>query len=137
MRWVGRNTLRTRLCFRCFPACECHPQGSLSALCDQVTGQCSCRREVDGQRCSRCLPGFFGFPHCRPCPCNGHAELCDPRTGECLNCRGFTTGSHCERSVHGQRCKAPPDTAGVQHARAAGGLQLINDLSRKHVPKPG
>ncbi|NXS91471.1 LAMB4 protein, partial [Jacana jacana] len=78
-------------------ACECHPQGSLSTLCDQVTGQCSCRRDVDGQRCSRCLAGYFGFPHCRPCPCNGYAELCDPVTGVCLGCRGFTTGSHCER----------------------------------------
>ncbi|XP_009863212.1 PREDICTED: laminin subunit beta-4 [Apaloderma vittatum] len=89
------------LCSSCFPACECHPQGSLSTLCDQVTGQCSCRREVDGQRCSRCLPGYFGFPHCRPCPCNGYAELCDPVTGVCLNCHGFTAGSHCERCMDG------------------------------------
>lgn len=112
-RWVGRNALRTQLCFWCFPACECHPQGSLSTLCDQVTGQCSCRRGVDGQRCSRCLPGHFGFPHCRPCPCNGHTELCDPRTGECLYCRGFTAGSHCERSVSSCSAAKLHQTLGV------------------------
>ena len=74
-------------------ACHCHPQGSKSAICDQVTGQCPCHGEVAGRHCDRCLAGYFGFPNCRPCLCNGFAELCDPETGSCFNCGG----RNCER----------------------------------------
>ena len=34
--------------------CNCHPHGSLSAYCHNVTGQCECREGVDGRDCSRC-----------------------------------------------------------------------------------
>lgn len=40
-------------------------------------------------------------------------------------------------SIELQRCKAPPDTGGLQNACVAGGLQFINDLNRKRAPKPG
>lgn len=83
------------------PARHCHPQGSKSTVCDQITGQCPCHGEVAGRRCDRCLAGYFGFPTCRPCLCNGFPELCDPQTGSCFNCGGFTTGRNCERyGVH-------------------------------------
>lgn len=80
-----------------FAACECDPLGSLSELCDQVSGQCTCRSKVTGRQCSCCQNGFWGFPFCQPCECNGLSEVCDEETGECMNCKEHTTGPHCDR----------------------------------------
>lgn len=80
-----------------FTGCECDSRGSVSELCDQVTGQCVCHSEVTGQRCDRCQTGFWGFPFCQLCDCNGLSEVCDGETGACLNCRGRTTGASCDR----------------------------------------
>lgn len=82
-----------------FVGCNCDPHGSVSELCDQVSGQCACRSEITGQRCKRCQMGFWGFPSCRSCECNGLSEVCDGFTGDCLNCREHTTGPSCERLV--------------------------------------
>ncbi len=78
-------------------ACECDPQGSVTAFCHEATGQCECVPGASGRQCSHCLPGFWGFPQCRPCHCNGHSDYCHPQTGECQNCRDFTAGHNCER----------------------------------------
>lgn len=83
----------------CLSACQCSSEGSVSAVCDSITGQCSCREGAHGQRCDRCQPGHWGFPMCRPCQCNGHAENCDPQTGSCLRCRDHTDGERCQRYV--------------------------------------
>lgn len=42
-------------------ACNCNLGGSLSALCDMHSGQCSCRPGLTGQTCSDIIPGYF-FP---------------------------------------------------------------------------
>lgn len=81
-----------------FPTeCRCHPEGAISAICNPMSGQCTCRAGLAGRRCDYCLPGWWGFPHCQPCACNGHAELCHPLTGICQACHGATTGRHCEK----------------------------------------
>lgn len=41
--------------------CGCNPQGSTSAMCDPLGGQCNCKTNVMGRRCERCAPGTFGF----------------------------------------------------------------------------
>ncbi|XP_077120924.1 laminin subunit beta-4 isoform X1 [Ranitomeya variabilis] len=79
--------------------CNCDSKGSISTLCDQVTGQCPCRGDIQGQRCDSCLPGYYGFPNCQPCKCNGNSETCDPVTGACKGCKGFTDGTNCERCI--------------------------------------
>ncbi|CAJ0944059.1 unnamed protein product [Ranitomeya imitator] len=80
--------------------CNCDSKGSISTLCDQVTGQCACRGDIQGQRCDSCLPGYYGFPNCRPCRCNGNSETCDPVTGACKGCKRFTDGTNCERGLN-------------------------------------
>ncbi|KAH9488089.1 Laminin subunit alpha-2 [Bulinus truncatus] len=93
--------------------CDCNNH---TTTCHSVSGQCiGCRHNTMGQRCDRCLPGFYGDPRygtpddCRPCACplvNGNnffAEKCEARPTlldrlayECLNCRLGYTGSRCE-----------------------------------------
>lgn len=41
--------------------CGCDLQGSTSAMCDPLGGQCNCKPNVMGRRCERCYPGTFGF----------------------------------------------------------------------------
>ncbi|XP_068087628.1 laminin subunit alpha-2 isoform X4 [Hyperolius riggenbachi] len=36
--------------------CECNPYGSLSMICHPRTGQCTCRSEATGLKCSGCTP---------------------------------------------------------------------------------
>ncbi|XP_068129732.1 laminin subunit beta-4 [Hyperolius riggenbachi] len=79
--------------------CDCDVDGSINSLCDQVTGQCTCRSDIQGHRCDSCLPGYYKFPKCKPCQCNGNSETCDPVTGACKDCKGFSTGANCEKCI--------------------------------------
>ncbi|CAL1543632.1 unnamed protein product [Lymnaea stagnalis] len=98
--------------------CECYNHAS---ECDSITGQCiNCRHSTVGNRCDRCLPGFYGDPRhgspddCKPCACpltsgnNFFAEKCETRPTaqdrsayECLNCRPGYMGSRCEMCAPG------------------------------------
>ena len=44
--------------------CECHKDGSVNSVCNQ-DGICTCKDDVEGDRCSRCKPNHFGFPSCQ------------------------------------------------------------------------
>ncbi|KAM6223614.1 netrin-5 [Rhynchocyon petersi] len=39
-------------------ACQCHPVGATGGICNQTSGQCSCKLGVTGIRCNRCGPGY-------------------------------------------------------------------------------
>uniref|UniRef100_G3UMA4 Netrin-5 n=1 Tax=Loxodonta africana TaxID=9785 RepID=G3UMA4_LOXAF len=41
----------------CLP-CQCHPIGATGGVCNQTSGQCSCKLGVTGLRCNRCGPGY-------------------------------------------------------------------------------
>ncbi|MEE6464203.1 hypothetical protein FKM82_006212 [Ascaphus truei] len=73
--------------------CDCHAEGATSPACNPTGGQCSCRPNIIGRRCSRCATGSYGFPLCRPCNC-GH-RLCDEVTGRCI-CPPQTVKPTCE-----------------------------------------
>ncbi|XP_051943762.1 laminin subunit alpha-3 isoform X3 [Hippocampus zosterae] len=41
--------------------CECDVGGAISAACDATSGQCRCRSNIDGLKCTRPAPGYY-FP---------------------------------------------------------------------------
>uniref|UniRef100_A0A4W5KZX3 Laminin subunit alpha 3 n=1 Tax=Hucho hucho TaxID=62062 RepID=A0A4W5KZX3_9TELE len=64
------------------------PANSFAVGCREVAGgfQCVCRPGYTGDRCERCVPGYYGDPltaggSCRPCDCSGNGNSCDSRTG--------------------------------------------------------
>ncbi|XP_030624313.1 laminin subunit beta-2 [Chanos chanos] len=87
-------------------SCQCDPQGSLSAECEKVGGQCRCKPNVIGRRCDQCAPGTYGFgPYgCTACDCHSQGSLshqCDPVTGQCP-CRHGASGRQCSDCQPGQ-----------------------------------
>uniref|UniRef100_A0A8D2JD09 Laminin subunit alpha 3 n=1 Tax=Varanus komodoensis TaxID=61221 RepID=A0A8D2JD09_VARKO len=76
--------------------CNCHRNGATSLTCDPVGGQCSCKPNIIGRRCSRCQTGYYGFPSCKPCSCG--RRLCDDITGKCI-CPPQTVKPRCEVCV--------------------------------------
>ncbi|KAJ8360943.1 hypothetical protein SKAU_G00174680 [Synaphobranchus kaupii] len=79
--------------------CLCDPEGSLSAECAGVGGQCQCKPGVSGRRCDRCEPGTFGFGPggCVACECDSQGSVspnCDPVSGQC-KCRQGVSGRQC------------------------------------------
>ncbi|NWZ05449.1 LAMB4 protein, partial [Agelaius phoeniceus] len=71
--------------------CNCDPSGTLPfSVCDPATGQCLCQRFTTGQRCERCLAGYWGLGNslygCSPCDCDiggSQNSLCSPKDGQC------------------------------------------------------
>ncbi|NXU36754.1 LAMB4 protein, partial [Drymodes brunneopygia] len=71
--------------------CNCDPLGSLPfSICDPATGECLCQRFTTGQRCEKCLAGYWGLGNslygCSPCDCDiggSQNNLCSPEDGQC------------------------------------------------------
>uniref|UniRef100_A0A665X2H1 Laminin subunit beta-2-like n=1 Tax=Echeneis naucrates TaxID=173247 RepID=A0A665X2H1_ECHNA len=98
-------------------ACDCDPDGSLNGgMCDSHTdtslgmvgGQCRCKANVEGPRCDKCKPGFFGLSAenpqgCQPCWCDNRGTVsgssqCDPVSGDCF-CKRLVTGRSCDQCL--------------------------------------
>ncbi|XP_036133319.1 usherin [Molossus molossus] len=92
--------------------CDCHHVGTRngSRLCDQVGGQCDCKRRVSGRRCGRCQDGFHSLQEsnpegCSPCRCNTSGTVdgdvtCHPNSGQC-KCKGNVIGLRCDHCNFG------------------------------------
>uniref|UniRef100_A0ABM5GDG7 Laminin subunit alpha-1 isoform X1 n=1 Tax=Pogona vitticeps TaxID=103695 RepID=A0ABM5GDG7_9SAUR len=86
-------------------ACECHVNSSVSSICHHETGLCQCKTNVVGQRCDRCLLGYYGLSTglgCLPCNCSkagSVAEDCNDE-GQC-HCMPGVAGEKCDRCAHG------------------------------------
>ncbi|XP_073999526.1 laminin subunit beta-1 isoform X2 [Rhodnius prolixus] len=83
--------------------CKCDLRGTLNATCDQVTGRCTCKRNVLGTNCSECFPEHWGLSKdtdgCIPCGC-------DPGGSVDLNC-DITGQCKCYRHLVGRTCSEP------------------------------
>ncbi|KAM6924939.1 laminin subunit beta-1 [Xenentodon cancila] len=96
--------------------CNCDPRGiiTMGAPCDQISGDCSCKRYVTGRYCSECLPEYWGLSNdlagCRPCDCDFGGAVnnrCMMESGQC-DCRMHLIGRQCSDVQAGYFC-APLD----------------------------
>lgn len=96
---------RPDACIRCI----CSAEGTVNGgRCDDSTGSCQCKVNVEGPRCDRCKPGYYGLSSsnplgCTKCSCSPHgslSDICDPSTGQCL-CRPHFHGITCNVCVKG------------------------------------
>ncbi|CAB1354088.1 unnamed protein product [Coregonus sp. 'balchen'] len=89
--------------------CSCSAEGSLSSVCDPVSGQCPCRPYLQGLTCDLCSHGYWnpssprGCVPCRCDPTNSHGDTCDQSTGQCLCRSGFggRTCTECPDNTYG------------------------------------
>ncbi|NXD26373.1 LAMB4 protein, partial [Spelaeornis formosus] len=85
--------------------CNCDPLGSLPfSICDPDTGECLCQRFTTGQRCEKCLAGYWGLGNslygCSPCDCDiggSQNNLCSLKDGQC----------ECLPNIVGRQCNQP------------------------------
>ncbi|XP_073788195.1 laminin subunit alpha-2 isoform X3 [Danio rerio] len=94
----GEKCDECKLGYRDFPqciSCQCSAAGSSLDTCDSESGlcacadrsgQCSCKANVEGQKCERCKSGSFGLSHrnplgCSRCYCFGLSSSCTEATG--------------------------------------------------------
>ncbi|CAB1315349.1 unnamed protein product [Coregonus sp. 'balchen'] len=96
---------RPDACIRCHCSAEGVENGD---QCDDVTGSCRCKANVDGSRCDRCKMGYYGLTAsnplgCNKCPCSKEgsvSSVCDPVSGQCP-CRPHLQGLTCDQCSHG------------------------------------
>ena len=48
-----------------FSDCDCNQEGSNGVACDNKYGKCYCNSNISGEKCDKCLDGFYEFPNCQ------------------------------------------------------------------------
>ncbi|XP_004439711.1 PREDICTED: usherin [Ceratotherium simum simum] len=103
-RQVGADPSAIDVC----KPCDCDKVGTRngSLLCDQIGGQCNCKRHASGRQCNQCQKGFYNLQEwdpdgCRPCSCNSSGTVdgditCHPNSGQC-KCKANVIGLRCDR----------------------------------------
>ena len=46
--------------------CTCNMTGSIDNVCDVGNGKCTCKNNVAGDYCDKCIEGYHGYPECEP-----------------------------------------------------------------------
>lgn len=65
--------------------------------------KCSCRPNIEGRSCDKCINGYFSFPHCQPCRCSIEGtlpEICNQEDERCF-CKKNVQGSACDHCMDG------------------------------------
>ncbi|GAB0187410.1 usherin [Grus japonensis] len=87
--------------------CDCYATGTKnkSLLCDNIGGQCNCKRHVSGRQCNQCQEGFYNLQQsnpdgCSPCNCNTSGTVngditCHQNSGQC-KCKANVIGLRCD-----------------------------------------
>uniref|UniRef100_A0A8C0V279 Usherin n=1 Tax=Cyanistes caeruleus TaxID=156563 RepID=A0A8C0V279_CYACU len=87
--------------------CDCNATGTKnkSLLCDNIGGQCNCKRHVSGRQCNQCQEGFYSLQQsnpdgCSPCNCNTSGTVngditCHQNSGQC-KCKANVIGLRCD-----------------------------------------
>ncbi|XP_041046913.1 laminin subunit beta-1-like [Carcharodon carcharias] len=93
-------------------ACRCDPRGIImsEAPCDQISGDCFCKRYVTGRHCDLCLPEHWGLSNdmagCRQCECDfggSYNNRCSMGNGQC-DCRPNIISRQCQEVEPGFFC---------------------------------
>lgn len=72
-------------------ACKCNTLGTINNQgCNQIRGECTCKRYVVGRDCNQCLQEYYGLSEsqdgCKPCDCDpggAYDNNCDVVDGQC------------------------------------------------------
>lgn len=91
--------------------CGCNVNGTVasSGVCNQVSGQCLCKRNVMGMKCDQCQTGTHSLSLSNPegcvsCNCNPMGTLtgssCNVVSGQC-QCKAGVTGLKCDQCLPG------------------------------------
>ncbi|XP_063040160.1 usherin [Engraulis encrasicolus] len=94
--------------------CDCHANGTVNGTleCEEMGGQCKCKRHVSGRRCDECPRGFYGLrgaggraEGCVACDCNAAGTsaadiTCHQDSGQC-HCKTHVIGLTCDRCDYG------------------------------------
>uniref|UniRef100_G3SP58 Usherin n=1 Tax=Loxodonta africana TaxID=9785 RepID=G3SP58_LOXAF len=105
--------------------CDCDTVGTRnsSLVCDQIGGQCNCKRHVSGRRCSHCQDGFYNLQEldpegCSPCNCNTSGTVdgditCHQNSGQC-KCKANVIGLRCDHCDFGFKFLTSWNDAGCE-----------------------
>lgn len=79
--------------------CQCDNWGSIHPQCNS-TGDCECKDNITGSKCSECEPLHYNssVDGCSPCDCDPVGSLhetCNNQTGQC-QCKSHVTGRRCD-----------------------------------------
>ncbi|XP_077371311.1 laminin subunit beta-1 isoform X3 [Festucalex cinctus] len=122
--------------------CNCDPRGiiMMGAPCDQISGDCSCKRYVTGRYCNQCLPEYWGLSNdlagCRRCDCDFGGALnnrCMMENGQC-DCRSHLIGRQCSEVQPGYFC-TPLDFYKYEAEGATGHSPIDSALPGKVRPQ--
>ncbi len=78
----SQNPMTFYVILNCLSGCQCSSAGSLHDACHLITGECSCKDNVEGHNCDSCKDGTF--------------NLDTANQQGCLHCFGYGRALSCK-----------------------------------------